>query len=102
MPRGVADSPETRSFVMGLHAQERSLSDLSRGFEIPRDVSPPRRAVEAFVGFYNHERPHLSLNGMTPVQRTSICAHSSHVTTVLRLWRRSRFVLWTVAVDRGP
>jgi len=27
------------------------------------------RAVERFVWFYNHERPHLSLNGMTPVQR---------------------------------
>ena len=27
------------------------------------------RAVEAFVRFYNHERPHLSLHGMTPVQR---------------------------------
>lgn len=38
MPRGVAHSPETRSFVMGLHAQGRSLSDLSRAFEIPREV----------------------------------------------------------------
>jgi transposase InsO family protein len=27
------------------------------------------RAVERFVTFYNHERPHLSLCGMTPVQR---------------------------------
>lgn len=38
MPRGVAHSTETRSFVMGLHAQGRSLSDLSREFEIPREV----------------------------------------------------------------
>lgn len=38
MPRGVAHSPETRSFVMGLHAQGRSLSALSREFEIPREV----------------------------------------------------------------
>ena len=38
MPRGVAHGPETRSFVMGLHAQGRSLSDLSREFEIPRQV----------------------------------------------------------------
>lgn len=38
MPRGVAHSPETRSFVMGLHAQGRSLSDLSREFAIPREV----------------------------------------------------------------
>jgi len=38
MPRGVAHRPETRSYVMGLHAQGRSLSDLSREFEIPRQV----------------------------------------------------------------
>jgi transposase InsO family protein len=38
MPRGVAHSPEIRSFVMGLHAQGRSLSDLSREFAIPREV----------------------------------------------------------------
>lgn len=38
MPRGVAHSPETRSYLMGLHAQGRSLSELSRTFEIPRQV----------------------------------------------------------------
>src|SRR5688572_26855098 len=38
MPRGVAHGPETRSFVMGLHVQGRSLSDLSREFSIPREV----------------------------------------------------------------
>lgn len=38
MPRGVAHSPETRSFVVGLHVQGRSLSDLSREFAIPREV----------------------------------------------------------------
>jgi transposase InsO family protein len=27
------------------------------------------RAIDRFVWFYNHERPHLSLNGMTPVER---------------------------------
>lgn len=27
------------------------------------------RAVEAFVWYYNHKRPHLSLGGMTPVAR---------------------------------
>jgi transposase InsO family protein len=38
MPRGVAHGPEVRSFLIGLHAQRRSLSDLSREFEIPREV----------------------------------------------------------------
>ncbi len=38
MPRGVAHRPETRSFIMGLHARGRSLSDLSREYGIPRQV----------------------------------------------------------------
>ena len=38
MPRGVAHSPESRSFIMGLHAHGRSLSELSREFDIPREV----------------------------------------------------------------
>src|SRR5438105_9813273 len=38
MPRGVAHGPEIRSFLMGLHARGRSLSDLSREFKIPRQV----------------------------------------------------------------
>lgn len=38
MPRGVAHSPETRSFIMGLHAHGQSLSELSRDFGIAREV----------------------------------------------------------------
>lgn len=38
MPRGVAHSLELRSFLIGLHVQGRSLSDLSREFEVPREV----------------------------------------------------------------
>lgn len=38
MPRGVAHGPVIRSFLIGLHAQGRSLSDLSREFGIPREV----------------------------------------------------------------
>lgn len=30
------------------------------------------RAVEEFVWYYNHERPHLSLGGMTPVHRRQL------------------------------
>jgi transposase InsO family protein len=30
------------------------------------------RAVDRFVWFYNHERPHLSLGGMTPVDRRKL------------------------------
>ena len=30
------------------------------------------RAVDAFVWYYNHERPHLSLGGMTPVDRRKL------------------------------
>jgi len=37
------------------------------------------RAVDAFVRFYNHERPHLSLNGMTPVERRDRYFRSSEL-----------------------
>lgn len=41
MPRGgVVHSPETRSFLMGLHGQGRSLSDLSRESAAPCQVLP--------------------------------------------------------------
>jgi transposase InsO family protein len=35
-------------------------------------------AIERFVWFYNHERPHLSLNGMTPVERRDSYFRSSY------------------------
>jgi transposase InsO family protein len=30
------------------------------------------RAVQEFVWYYNHQRPHLSLAGLTPVQRRDL------------------------------
>ena len=35
------------------------------------------RAVETFVWYYNHERPHLSLGGMTPVGRRELYFHQA-------------------------
>jgi len=64
MPRGVAHSPETRSFIMGLHAQGRSLSDLSREFAIPREVLSrwwQRYQRDGLVGLApRSRRPHHS------------------------------------------
>jgi transposase InsO family protein len=35
------------------------------------------RAVEKFVWYYNHERPHLSLGGMTPIDRRKLYFHQA-------------------------
>ena len=35
------------------------------------------RAVDDFVWYYNHERPHLSLGGMTPVGRRKLYFHQA-------------------------
>ena len=81
MPRGVAHSPETRSFVMGLHAQGRTLSDLSREFDIPREV------LSRWWQRYRRN----GLAGLTPRSRRphhSPAIAPSAVRQILRLRRR--------------
>ena len=81
MPRGVAHGPETRSFLMGLHAQGRSLSDLSREFGIPRQV----------LSRWWHRVTTDGLDGLAPrsrrPHRTSAIAKRA-VQRILRLRRR--------------
>lgn len=64
MPRGVAYGPEIRSFLMGLHAEGRSLSDLSREFAIPREVLSrwwQRVTTHGLIGLTpRSRRPHRS------------------------------------------
>ena len=64
MPRGVAHSPEIRSFLMGLHAEGRSLSELSREFAIPREVLSrwwQRVMADGLIGLApRSRRPHRS------------------------------------------
>src|SRR5262249_12052959 len=59
MPRGVAHSPEIRSFLIGLHVQGRSLSDLSREFGVPREV----------LSRWWHRVQADGLNGLAPRSR---------------------------------
>ena len=42
-------------------------NEFLKGMEF-HGISQVKEAVKAAVNFYNHERPHLSLEGMTPVQ----------------------------------
>jgi len=74
--RGVSYPVGERELLMRLHEQGVSLSAISRqtGEEcllIPDPGCSERRMrdVEKFVWYYNHQRPHLSLRGLTPVQR---------------------------------
>lgn len=64
MPRGVAHSPEIRSFLIGLHVQGRSLSDLSREFGVPREVLSrwwQRVQIDGLAGLTpRSRRPHQS------------------------------------------
>jgi transposase InsO family protein len=80
MPRGVAHSPETRSYLMGLHAQGRSLSDLSREFQVPRQVLS--RWWQRF-----HER---GLAGLAPRSRRPVRSRRTAPSTVRRILQLRR------------
>jgi transposase InsO family protein len=47
----------------------RTVDDECLAFQGAWSFAQRSRAVDRFVWFYNHERPHLSLNGLTPIQR---------------------------------
>jgi len=47
----------------------RTVNDECLALQTRWNFTHRNRAIDRFVWFYNHERPHLSLNGMTPVQR---------------------------------
>jgi len=86
--RGVAYDPVFRAKLMALHQHGVPLTMLSAELGVAREVlgqcgacttattwltfSATSRAVEQFVWYYNHERPNLSLGGMTPVDRRKL------------------------------
>jgi transposase InsO family protein len=81
MPRGVAHGPEFRSFLIGLHVQGRSLSDLSREFGVPREV---------LSRWWQRVRA-AGLDGLTPHSRRPRQSHRippSVVRRILQLRRR--------------
>lgn len=80
MPRGVAHSPETRSYLMGLHAQGRSLSDLSREFDVPRQV---------LSRWWQRLQAH-GLAGLAPQSRRPRRSRRTPAATVRRILRLRR------------
>jgi len=83
MPRGVAHSPETRSYLMGLHAQGRSLSDLSREFQVPRQV---------LSRWWQRVQAH-GLSGLAPRSRRPRRSRRTSRATVRRILRLRRWRL---------
>ena len=47
----------------------RTVDDECFAVHRPRSSQKRVRVLEEFLWYYNHERPHLSLHGLTPVQR---------------------------------
>lgn len=80
MPRGLAHSPETRSFLMGLHAQGRSLSDLSREFAVPRQV----------LSRWWQRLQRDGLAGLTPRSRRPHRSHATRRAVVRRILQLRR------------
>jgi transposase InsO family protein len=80
MPRGVAHGPEIRWFLIGLHAQGRSLSDLSREFNIPREV----------LSRWWQRVQRAGLDGLAPRSRRPHQSHAIPAATVRRILRLRR------------
>jgi transposase InsO family protein len=47
----------------------KTIDDECYAVRRPRSSKTRMRVLEEFLWFYNHQRPHLSLQGLTPVQR---------------------------------
>lgn len=47
----------------------KTIDDECYAVRRPRSSKTRRRVLEEFLWFYNHQRPHLSLQGLTPVER---------------------------------
>jgi transposase InsO family protein len=47
----------------------KTIDDECYAIQRPRTCAARVRVLERFVEYYNHQRPHLSLDGLTPVQR---------------------------------
>jgi transposase InsO family protein len=80
MPRGVAHSPEIRSFLIGLHVQGQSLSDLSREFHVPREV----------LSRWWHRVQADGLDGLAPRSRRPHQSHAIPARTVRRILQLRR------------
>lgn len=80
MPRGVPHNIETRSFLMGLHAEGRSLSDLSREFGVPREV----------LSRWWHRYTVGGLDALTPQSRRPHAPHATSMAMVRRILQLRR------------
>lgn len=63
----MTESGNPKDNAMAERVNNTIKNEFLKGMEF-HGISQVKEAVKAAVNFYNHERPHLSLEGMTPVQ----------------------------------